>query len=46
MALATRCSTGPQAKLVEPGDSSSDSDGDSFPKPMISNIVNGLSHVA
>ena len=46
MADATRCSTGPQASEIEPGDRSSDCDGSCFPKPMISNIVNGLSQVA
>ena len=46
MAAATRCSTGPHASEIEPGDSSSDSDGSCFPNPMISNIVNGLSHVS
>jgi hypothetical protein len=45
-AAATRSSTGPHASAVDPGESSSDSAGIGFPKPMISNIVNGLSHVA
>ena len=46
MAAATRWSTGPHASEIDPGDSSSDCDGSCFPKPMISNIVKGLSHVA
>ena len=46
MAAATSSMTGPHASAVEPGDSSSDWDGSAFPNPMISNIVNGLSHVA
>jgi hypothetical protein len=46
MAAATSSSTGPHARVVEPGASSSDWDVSGFPKPMISNIVNGLSQVS
>jgi hypothetical protein len=36
----------PPRQAVEPGDSSSDCEVSGFPNPMISNMVNGLSHVA
>ena len=44
--LSPGSSTAPQPSVVEPGESSSEWLGSGFPKPMISNMVNGLSHVA
>ena len=46
MASATRCSTGPQARVVEPSASSREWLVSGFPNPMISNMVKGLSQVA
>ena len=43
---ATTATTDPHPRLRLPGDNSSDCVGSDLPNPMISNIVNGLSHVA
>jgi hypothetical protein len=45
-AAATSSTTGPQASAVDPGASSSEDDVSGCPKPMTSNMVNGLSQVA